>query len=168
MVNLWMNVEKGCHWQLVHLSKLTPQLICFATSQKPLSWKYSSNFQLALQDSLDALSCQQALGRHERCGDYDQSCWHDSEMRFGSTCLQNDPECCYINVCLVASCYGEAEYEWKAAKISICGKHGKEGVRVPTCCTTSRKGVGVQTSSSRLAEKVLKLFMSKMQFIGKK
>lgn len=48
------------------------------------------------QDSLDALSCQQALGRHERCGDYDH-------------------------------CYGEAEYEWKAAKISICGKHGKEG-----------------------------------------
>ena len=38
----------------------------------------------------------------------------------------------------------------------------------PTCCTTSRKGVGVQTSSSRLAEKVLKLFISKMQFIGKK
>lgn len=48
------------------------------------------------QDSLDALSCQQALGRHERCGDYDH-------------------------------CYGEAEYDLKAMKISFCGQHGKEG-----------------------------------------
>lgn len=29
----------------------------------------------------------------------------------------------------------------KAAKISICGKHGKEGVRVPTCCTTQAEKV---------------------------
>lgn len=44
-----------------------------------------------LQDSLDALSCQQALGRHERCGDYDQPCpaWLDISTFSGDLMFSN-------------------------------------------------------------------------------
>ena len=118
----------------------------------------------------------------------------------------------YMSV-LVASCYGEAEYEWtggvgweveslwvrghknlfqeiflmlgsgvdiaypslrrKAAKISFCGKHGKEGVRVPTCCSGTsrrqrkrRKGFSDEVSSFSYQQKQFIYRKQKIQLPG--
>ena len=76
------------HCQMTSLRLLSPD-------KNPSGWcsllGSSPVFCSPLQDSLDALSCQQALGRHERCGDYDQPCpaWLDISTFSGDLMFLN-------------------------------------------------------------------------------
>ena len=78
----WVLLKIGCLGVFVLIPpvlwlveiKKTLQLLDLDASMFSASSDPTCNFSMhpLSQDSLDALSCQQALGRHERCGDYDQ------------------------------------------------------------------------------------------------